>query len=81
MSTLSKVKPSLVDDDFLEGSESCVQVHGVQSTCCCLKVEAHELALCWGTGTKAAEKTLEATTLSGGQSVIPSLHCRYQVEQ
>jgi hypothetical protein len=56
-STLSKVSPVLVDDDFLEGLESLVPVYARQSRNSHSEVKAHELALCWQIAIEVTEKT------------------------
>ena len=58
-STLSKVSPVLVDDDFLEGLESLVHVYTMQSRNTHSEVKAHELALFWEIATEVTERALK----------------------
>ena len=81
MTTLSRISPALVDDDFLQGLESCVRVSAIQTKSRHSEIKAHELALCWGIGIKTAERTLKATTQLGVQSAIHPLHRRYRTKQ
>ena len=81
MSTLSRISPALVDDDFLQGLESSVCVSAIQTKSRHSEIKAHELAVCWGIGIKTAERTLKATTQLGVQSAIHPLHCRYRTKQ
>ena len=62
MTTFSRISPALVDNDFLQGLESCVRVSAIQTKSRHSEIKAHELALPWGIGIKAAERTLKATT-------------------
>lgn len=57
MSTLTKVRPALVKDDFMGGLESFVYVHAIQSNRSHSEVEALELTLCCGTGLETAGRT------------------------
>ena len=81
MTTLSRISPALVDDDFLQGLESCVHVSAIQTKSRHSEIKARELALCWGTGIEAVERTLKATTQLGVQSAIHPSHCRYRTKQ
>ena len=47
MTALSKISPSLVDDDFIEGLESRVQLLVAQTKKHTLEIQAHELAFLW----------------------------------
>ena len=62
MTTLSRISPALVDDDFLQGLESCVRVSAIQTKSRHSEIKAHELALRWGIGIKTAERSLKVTT-------------------
>ena len=68
MTTLSRISPALVDDDFLQGLESCVRVSAIQTKSRHSEIKAHELALRWGIGIETAERTLKATTQLGIQN-------------
>ena len=57
MTTLSRISPGLVDDDFLQGLESCVCVSAIQTKSRHSEIKAHKLALCWGIGTETVERT------------------------
>ena len=81
MTTLSRISPALVDNDFLQGLELCMQVSAVKTKSSHSEIKAHELALCWGIGVKTAERTLKATTQLGIRSAIHPLHCRYRTKQ
>ena len=81
MTTLSRISPALVDDDFLKGLESCVRVSAIQTKSRHSEIKAHELALCWGIGIETAERTLKATTQLGVQSAIHPSHRRYRTKQ
>ena len=81
MTTLSRISPALVDNDFLQGLESCVRVSAIQTKSRHSEIKAHELALRWGIGIKTAERTLKATTQLGVQSAIHPLHRRYRTKQ
>ena len=81
MTTLSRISPAIVDNDFLQGLESWVRVSAIQTKSRHSDVKAHELALCWGIGIETAERTLKATTQLGIQSAIHPLHCRYRTKQ
>ena len=65
MSTISRISPALVDNDFLQGLESCACVSVIQTKSRHSEIKAHELALCWGTCIETAERTLKATTQLG----------------
>ena len=79
--TLSRISPALVDNEFLQGLESSVHVSMVQTKRQHSEIKAHELVHCWGIGIKTAERTLNATTQLGIQSAIHPLHCRYRTKQ
>ena len=81
MTTLSRISPALVDNDFLQGLESSVCVSAVQTKSRHSEIKAHELALRWGIGIETAERTLKATTQLGLQSAIHPLHCRCRTKQ
>ena len=81
MTTLPRISPALVDDDFLQGLESSVQVSAVQTKSRHSEIKAHELALCWGIGIKTIERSLKVTTQLGVQSAIHTLNCRYRTKQ
>ena len=80
MITLSRISPALVDDDFLQGLESCVCVSAVQTKSRHSEIRAHELALCWGIGIERVERSLKTTTQLGVQSAIHPLHHRYRTK-
>ena len=81
MNTLSRISSALVDNDFLQGLESCMRVSAIQTKSRHSETKAHELALRWGIGIKTAERTLKATTQLGVQNTIHPLHCRYRTKQ
>ena len=81
MTTLSRISPALVDNDFLQGLESCVRVSAIQTKGRHSEIKAHELALCWGIGIERVERSLKATTHLGIQNAIDPLHHRYRTQQ
>ena len=81
MTTLSRIRSALVDNDFIQGLESSVCVSAIQTKSRHSEIKAHELALCWGIGIEIAERTLKGTTQLGVQSAIPPLNCRYRMKQ
>ena len=81
MTTLSRISPALVNDDFLQGLESCVRVSTIQTKSRHSEIKAHELALRWGIDIETAERTLKAATQLGVRSAIHPLHRRYRTKQ